>query len=506
MMRAAFAAGCAASIGAGAAPEASAQTRIPKAVKVARATQIPECALFVDAAAGAGGNGGVARPFRTLAAAVEKARPGAVICVAEGVYDDRLTPGEKHLTLAGGFQSGKRFRVRDSAKYVSKAEGRGGSFFRVADGVGPSGRSLTVIDGFEITGWSQAIVRDHFESQRFDITNNHIHGNRCDQDGLAGAGFSLNNVSGAISGNVIRDNSCWRGGGGALSDSLDENAVAFENNRVEDNEGVEPDSSHGGALYFFNNRLTVRGNEIVGNRVTGWGAGLFVGAFTAGGQHTNAKLSWNVYRGNRAGNTGGGLFCDDGAKCDSDHEIFDGNCGGNLYLDGGFDGSGPTLATFDHMTNVNARAVGCGEPGPGVRIDKAQPAHDKYRFTNSIFWNNGKNLDFATGCDVGCRPVTIEVSHSMVQRRYANFGLDVTFGAGIVRPQNPRFADAEAGDFHLKSTNGRFKKGRRVEDAVDSPALAKGDPSGETDKNPSCAGDRTELGAYGNSREASCVR
>ncbi len=48
---------------------------------------------------------------------------GAVICVAEGTYAEQLKPGEKIFTLAGGFQRGKDFKVRDSAAYVTKATG-----------------------------------------------------------------------------------------------------------------------------------------------------------------------------------------------------------------------------------------------------------------------------------------------------------------------------------------------------------------------------------------------
>ena len=29
------------------------------------------------------------------------------------------------------------------------------------------------------------------------------------------------------------------------------------------------------------------------------------------------------------------MFCDDGATCSSYHEVYDRNCGGNIYLDGG---------------------------------------------------------------------------------------------------------------------------------------------------------------------------
>ncbi len=122
---------------------------IPRAVKVARATAIPKCTLFADAAS-QGGEGSAQSPHATIAAAVEAAEPGAVICVAEGTYAEQIKPGEKHFTLSGGFQSGSGFTVRDSAKYVSHAKGNGGgSFIHIVD-PGPKGDQRTAINGFEI--------------------------------------------------------------------------------------------------------------------------------------------------------------------------------------------------------------------------------------------------------------------------------------------------------------------------------------------------------------------
>ena len=157
----------------------------PRAVTVARTTTIPRCTAFVDAAAAGRGDGTAQRPHRTIAAAIAAAPAGAVICVAEGAYPETLSPGEKHFTLAGGFRRGSDFTVRDSARHVSKAQGKGGSFIRVEDPA-PKGNQLTAIDGFEITGYAQAIYRDTYYSQRFDITNNHVHGNRCANPSLAG--------------------------------------------------------------------------------------------------------------------------------------------------------------------------------------------------------------------------------------------------------------------------------------------------------------------------------
>jgi hypothetical protein len=464
--------------GTAAALPAAAQEAVPRAVTVARATEIPKCTVFVDAAAPAKSDGTVKKPHKTIAAAVTAAENGAVICVAEGTYAEQLKPETKYFTLAGGFQSGKDFTVRDSARYASKARGNGAGSFFFVDNEGPKGDQLTAIDGFDISGYSQAIVRQVYYSQRFNITNNFIHDNRCSDPKLAGAGFALTNVSGRIEGNVIRNNSCGRGGAGALVDDKNENSVSVVRNHVDRNAGTEPDSAHGGALYLFGKNLTINGNLFTGNSVTRWGAALYIGAYVEGGQTTAARLNWNVYRDNRAGAAGGGLFCDDGASCTSFHEVYVRNCGGNIYLDSGSK-KGPTSARFDHLTVVGGLEADCKTPGNGVHIDNAADAPDAYTFINALFWGNAKGRDFVVGCNDGdgkCRALKASISHSMVQTEYQKNGATMTFGPGIVAPADPLFADPEKGDFHLKAG---------------SPAIGKG------------TGSATELGAYGNSPEAS---
>ena len=491
---------------AGALPAASAPQAGggPRAVTVARTTEMIACSLFVDAGAGGGGDGTVQRPHRTIAAAVAAAgNAGAVICVAEGSYAEQLKPGEKSFTLAGGFQRGQGFKVRDSAVYVTKATGRGGSFIRIED-PGPKGNQRTVIDGFDISGYSQAIVREFYESQGFDVTNNHIHDNKCASDDLAGAGFALNNVSGRIEGNVFRNNSCGRGGAGFLNDSTKANTVTIERNLIDRNAGTEPGASHGGALYLFGRTLRITGNLFTRNNVTQWGGGLYVGADISSGQHTTANLNWNVYRDNRAGNGGGGMFCDDGATCLSYHEVYEKNCGSNILLDSG-PGPATTTARFGQLTNVGALDVDCKAPGAGVRIDNVDAA-DVYSFVDAIFWGNAPGVDFVATCDTGCGKIRVNVSYSMVQTQYRTQGVRISFGDGIVAPVDPLFADPEKGDFHLKSAAGRWTPTGTVKDTVNSPLLANGYPQGSTSDNPERAGKRNELGAYGNSGEASYVR
>lgn len=460
----------------------------PSAVSSAGTTDMPDCTSYVDPTGG--GEGGAASPFTTIATAVDAARNGAVICVAEGAYTgEELAPGEKYFTLAGGFQSGSDFRVRDSAQYVSKVEGSGnGSFYR-ADDPAPKDGELVAIDGFDISGYAQAISRMTYFQGRINITNNTIHDNHCNDPALIGAAFSLSNVVATVEGNVFTNNTCGRGGAGALDDTLDRNDVTFANNLVTNNAGTEPDSSHGGAVYLFGNTLTITSNVFSDNEVTGWGAGLYVGANNGGGQHTTANLAWNVYRSNKAGINGGGFFCDDSATCISEHEIYDGNCGGNLYVDSGPEGTGPTTGTFTHMTNVNAKDVECGAPGAGFTLDNGNGAADDYTITNALFYGNG--VDVVAGCGGGnCDGVTVNVSHSMVQTEYEENGVQVTFGDGVVAATDPLFVDAASGDLHLQSIDGHWTPTGYVEDDASSPALGKGDGG-------------VELGAYGNSGEAS---
>ena len=57
-----------------------------------------------------------------------------------------------------------------------------------------------------------------------------------------------------------------------------------------------------------------------------------------------------------------------------------------------------------------------------------------------------------------------------------------------------------------ESTAGRWTPSGRVDDPASSPAIGKGRAGGKAPDNPERAGSQMELGAYGNSGEASYVR
>ena len=68
------------------------------------------------------------------------------------------------------------------------------------------------------------------------------------------------------------------------------------------------------------------------------------------------------------------------------------------------------------------------------------------------------------------------------------------------------FADAPGGDFHPRSTQGRFLSGAWTNDAVFSPLIDAGDPQSPFDQEGSPNGLRINIGAYGNTEQASLTQ
>lgn len=69
----------------------------------------------------------------------------------------------------------------------------------------------------------------------------------------------------------------------------------------------------------------------------------------------------------------------------------------------------------------------------------------------------------------------------------------------------PLFANPSEADFHLKSKTGRWDPGagKWVKDAVHSPCIDAGDPKADSSREPTPNGGRVNVGAYGNTGEAS---
>lgn len=76
------------------------------------------------------------------------------------------------------------------------------------------------------------------------------------------------------------------------------------------------------------------------------------------------------------------------------------------------------------------------------------------------------------------------------------------YGTGCIA-KDPCFADAASGDFHLKSAAGRWNGATWVKDTMTSPCIDAGEASAAYANEPSPNGNRANMGAYGNTAEAS---
>jgi hypothetical protein len=283
-----------------------------------------------------------------------------------------------------------------------------------------------------------------------------------------------------IKNNVIRNNISGRGAAiaGTGYDAL------IADNRIENNKGY---SDHGGGVSIAGTGTITR-NIFDGNVIDaggelgyGWAGGLLV--FNAG---TSFTLSHNVYRNNSAPTHGGGVFVDDGAKVTMDHELLYNNKakdqGSAVFVDAA---PASTLdmnnCTIAGNSTTNSGGAAMYVVGSTVTIQ------------NSIFWNNGS--DFKADADGSLQP-KLTVAYTLTQQGFT--------GTGNIS-SDPLFANAAAGDFHLKSTGGRFDPATKlfVKDAVHSPAIDAGNPASPYSNETAPNGGRINLGCYGNTAEAS---
>ena len=442
-------------------------------------------AICVDANSSGSQNGTPSEPYRTIQAAVDAASDSGidVIAVARGTYYEAVQISQKKVRLLGGFAGDGDFASANARENETIIEGTSDApcFWINIDAQAISG-SL-IIRGFTIRGGQRGIeLSGGWSGYLGDIVieNNVIEENGTRDDDQRGGGISLDGNNVTIRSNLIRNNEAVRGAAiGATSDTISDFLIV--GNRIENNRGY---GDHAGGV-IINGTGMIAGNIFDGNVTDadssngyGWG-----GAITIVNYDTSKliTLSHNVWRNNYAPSRGGAVFVDEAAKVQMVNELFYNNScddsGSAIYVDQAWTLE-PSILYMDNCTVSN------NSSGAALYVE----ASSAY-IQNCIFWNNGDDFEVADGG-------SITVDYTLSQQ-----GFD---GTGNIT-SDPLFADAANGDFHVKSTNGRYvpSTGSFATDSEDSPAIDAGHPSSDFSKEPEPNGSRVNLGCYGNTAEAS---
>ncbi|NQT21788.1 MAG: discoidin domain-containing protein [Planctomycetes bacterium] len=212
------------------------------------------------------------------------------------------------------------------------------------------------------------------------------------------------------------------------------------------------------------------GGAIAGFMITDGSASGATPNNCGGGIYSNNSyltISDNTIAGNTAAGSGGGIYCE-GSSAIMRSNTITGNTAGDSG--GGFYCSGLSFL----MSNI----ILWGNTAP----------------TGPQLWMSGAAI--------------VAVSYSDVSGgeagAYVGAGSTLSWGSGNI-DADPLFADPEDDDYHLKSVRGRWDPGSQgwVTDSETSPCIDAGDSASNYSTEPDPNGGRINMGAYGDSGEAS---
>lgn len=409
---------------------------------------------YVDGAA-SGNNDGTSwtDAYKTLTSALANVSDNDQVWVAQGTYTEnaQLAVSNSGLTIYGGFTSGMtELSQRDSANFVVKVDGNLAyrCFNITAANVTLDG--LTIQRG-KMAGYGGGIYNagSGLIVQSCIITNCTTTGEGAGSDNHAGGGIYSKESMAVLSSVVINNKASLSGNGYG-----------------------------GGGIYFDSTGILLVSNTVL-----------------------QSNMAQDANAGNESYGAGGAIQMAQGGQLNALNCIFDGNAvlhnevdkehrGGAIYLKQGSGGALVVNCTF-YGNNV-VRGFG------GAIYSSGAPL----AITNSIFWANTRGYRltgqqiFSSGSvsiDYACLPGTA------TDELYVGGTRTVS----NVITNDPLFANAGAHDLHLKSRGGRWTSSGWVTDAVISPCIDAGNPASAYDNEPAYNGGRINLGAYGNTAQAS---
>lgn len=290
-------------------------------------------------------------------------------------------------------------------------------------------------------------------------------------------------------------------------------------------------SENGGGIYLNNSNASINDCAILGSTAESSGGGIYLNNSNAYiidcwiSSNTAGPFGGGIYGSNNScptidgcrisynsADSGGGIYFRDNCNATiSRCLIYENSCIGyrSSIISGGSSGGGgvscrestAVITNCSICYNVCEDTIGGGiyARGYGAEIN----------ISNSILWAN--ECGISTGDQIACGLAPGSVG-SFVGVAYCDVegGQADTYSAGgIVEwshgniDADPYFANVSSGDFHLKSTAGRWSSNHWVTDAVTSPCIDAGNPGCMLGDEPSPNGNRINMGAFGGTAEAS---
>ncbi|MEZ5336502.1 MAG: right-handed parallel beta-helix repeat-containing protein, partial [Methanolobus sp.] len=254
--------------------------------------------------------------------------------------------------------------------------------------------------------------------------------------------------------------------------------------------------------------LKIHGNEIYHEGYSGGYTGIYIRSFAAEYPVTNVEIYDNVihdtyyagiyllafdYFGYNAGLT-------DESQASNvriyNNIIYNTNIGNHVP------GGGISTAGFSNTAIENNVIYNTKGNGINILYDYDDPGFDNvdYYIRNNIIMAGTSNGYAVRNYEGNTHDVTVEYNDI-----YKNSGTYT--GSGITYRNNiavdPMFYNEGSKDFHLKSTYGRWTGSSWATDSASSPCIDAGDPDSNYGNERENNGNKINIGAYGNTNEAS---